>query len=136
LLLLLLHHCFLTTPLPNKPQVFFRGEDELDQLVKISKVLGTDELYAYAEKYGVELDPKLVQLCGYRPKQSWRKYINDDNSHLVSPEALALLTELLRYDHQLRPTAAEAMQHAYFAPIRALHEQQQQQPALAAAVRR
>jgi casein kinase II subunit alpha len=47
-------------------QVFFRGEDELDQLVKISKVLGTDELYAYAEKYGVELDPKLVQLCGYR----------------------------------------------------------------------
>jgi casein kinase II subunit alpha len=46
--------------------VFFRGEDELDQLVKISKVLGTDELYAYAEKYGVDLDPKLVQLCGYR----------------------------------------------------------------------
>lgn len=127
--------CMLAAFLFRK-QVFFRGEDELDQLVKISKVLGTDELYAYAEKYGVELDPKLVQLCGYRPKQSWRKYINDDNSHLVSPEALALLTELLRYDHQLRPTAAEAMQHAYFAPIRALHEQQQQQPALAAAGRR
>jgi casein kinase II subunit alpha len=111
----------------SRAQVFFRGEDELDQLVKITKVLGTDDLYAYAEKYGVELDPKLVQLCGYRPRQSWRKYINDDNSHLVTPEALALLTELLRYDHQLRPTAAEAMQHAYFAPIRAMQEQQQQQ---------
>ncbi len=47
-------------------QVFFRGEDEFDQLVRISRVLGTDDLYAYAEKYGVEMDPKLVQLCGYR----------------------------------------------------------------------
>jgi serine/threonine protein kinase len=109
-------------------QVFFRGEDELDQLVKISKVLGTDDLYAYAEKYGVELDPKLVQLCGYRPRQPWRKFINDDNAHLITPDALSLLSELLRYDHQARPTAAEAMQHSYFAPIRSVREQQQQRP--------
>lgn len=121
------------TPGPAPPacgsslQVFFRGEDELDQLVKISKVLGTDDLYAYAEKYGVDLDPKLVQLCGYRPRLPWRKFVNDENSHLVSPDALALLSDLLQYDHQLRPTAAEAMQHSYFAPVRHLHEQQQQQ---------
>eukprot|EP00879_Flechtneria_rotunda_P016319 GHRR01017074.1.p1 GENE.GHRR01017074.1~~GHRR01017074.1.p1 ORF type:complete len:216 (+),score=43.38 GHRR01017074.1:60-707(+) len=118
--------CMLAALLFRK-QVFFRGEDELDQLVKISKVLGTEDLYAYAEKYGVELDPKLVQLCGYRPRQSWRKFINDDNAHLISPEALSLLTELLRYDHQMRPTAAEAMGHSYFAPVRPLHEQEIQQ---------
>jgi casein kinase II subunit alpha len=86
-------------------------------------VLGTDDLYAYADKYGVELDPKLVQLCGYRPKLPWRRFVTDDNKHLVSPEALALLTELLRYDHQARPTAAEAMQHEFFAPIRAMQQQ-------------
>lgn len=39
--------CMLAAFLFRK-QVFFRGEDELDQLVKISKVLGTDDLYAYA----------------------------------------------------------------------------------------
>lgn len=72
----------------------------------------------------MELDPKLVQLCGFRPKQPWRKFMNDDNTHLISPDALALLSELLRYDHQLRPTAAEAMQHIYFAPVRQMHDAQ------------
>lgn len=76
------------------------------------------------EKYGVELDPKLVQLCGFRPKQQWRKFINDENTHLMSTDALALLSELLRYDHQLRPTAAEALQHNYFSPVRHMHEAQ------------
>lgn len=32
----------------------------------------------------------------------------------MSPEALDLLDKLLRYDHQQRLTAAEAMQHPYF----------------------
>jgi casein kinase II subunit alpha len=36
----------------------------------------------------------------------------------VSPEALDLLGKLLSYDHQERPTAAEAMAHEYFAPVR------------------
>jgi casein kinase II subunit alpha len=35
---------------------FFQGKDNYDQLVKIAKVLGTDELYAYIDKYNVTLD--------------------------------------------------------------------------------
>lgn len=57
--------CILAALLFKKP-VFFRGEDEFDQLVKIARVLGTDDLYSYCDKYGVELDPRLQQLCGYR----------------------------------------------------------------------
>ena len=30
-----------------KKPVFFRGEDEFDQLVKISHLLGTDDLYRW-----------------------------------------------------------------------------------------
>ncbi len=104
--------------------MFFRGEDEYDQLVRISKVLGTDDLYAYADKYGVDVDPKLSSLCGYRPRQPWLKFVNEDNAHLVTPEALALLGQLLQYDHAARPTAAEAMAHPYFDPVRALRAQQ------------
>lgn len=33
---------------------------------------------------------------------------------MVSPEALDLLDKLLRYDHQQRLTAQEAMEHPYF----------------------
>lgn len=57
--------CILAALLFKKP-VFFRGEDEFDQLVKIARVLGTDDLFSYCDKYGVELDPRLQQLCGYR----------------------------------------------------------------------
>ena len=36
---------------------FFQGHDNYDQLVKIARVLGTDDLFAYLEKYGIDLDP-------------------------------------------------------------------------------
>ena len=35
----------------------------------------------------------------------------------MSPEALDFLDKLLRYDHQERLTALEAMEHAYFFPV-------------------
>lgn len=41
-----------------KKEPFFHGHDNCDQLVKITKVLGTDELFDYLEKYDIELDPR------------------------------------------------------------------------------
>ena len=69
-----------------KKAVFFRGEDEFDQLVKIARVLGTDDLYSYCFKYGVDLDPRLAQLCGIRPQVPWRRFVNADNQHLASQQ--------------------------------------------------
>ena len=34
------------------------------QLVRIAKVLGTDDLYAYIEKYQIELDPRFNDILG------------------------------------------------------------------------
>jgi casein kinase II subunit alpha len=48
----------------------------------------------------------------------------------VSPEAIDFLDRLLRYDHQERLTAVEAMAHPYFAPVR--EREGAQQPAAAA----
>lgn len=39
-----------------KREPFFQGSDNYDQLVKIAKVLGTEELYAYLDKYRLTLD--------------------------------------------------------------------------------
>ena len=33
------------------------GKDNIDQLVKITNVLGTADLYAYLEKFKIKLDP-------------------------------------------------------------------------------
>ncbi|KAA3474002.1 casein kinase II subunit alpha-like [Gossypium australe] len=72
-------------------------------------VLGTDELNAYLNKYRIELDPHLAALVGRHSRKPWTKFINAENQHLALPEAIDFLDKLLRYDHQERPTAKEAM---------------------------
>ncbi|KAL6512839.1 Homeobox protein HD-6 [Orobanche hederae] len=103
-----------------RKEPFFYGHDNQDQLVKIAKVLGTDELNAYLHKYRLELDPKLETLVGRHSRKPWSKFIRADNQHLVSSEqAIDFLDKLLRYDHQDRLTAREAMGHPFFLQVRA-----------------
>lgn len=64
-------------------------------------MLGTDELYSYLNKYGIELDPQLEALVGRHNRRAWSRFINAENQHLVSPEATDFLDRLLRYDHQV-----------------------------------
>ncbi|CAI5522618.1 unnamed protein product [Closterium sp. Naga37s-1] len=99
-----------------RKEPFFYGHDNYDQLVKIAKVLGTDELNSYLGKYSIMLDPHLEALVGRHSRKPWSKFVNSDNQHLVSPEAVDFLDKLLRYDHQDRLTAREAMAHPYFYP--------------------
>lgn len=47
-----------------RKEPFFHGHDNYDQLVKIAKVLGTDELFQYLEKYDIELDAQYDDLLG------------------------------------------------------------------------
>ena len=96
-----------------RKEPFFHGHDNYDQLVKIAKVLGTDELFQYIEKYDIELDAQYDDLLGkypnlpklhtdYRfPKRPWSKFINSENRRFVSEEAISFLDGLLRYDHQV-----------------------------------
>jgi len=101
-----------------KKEPFFHGHDNYDQLVKIAKVLGTDDLFNYLDKYDIELDPHFEGILGRYPKKEWSRFFTPENQRLVSPEALDLLDKLLRYDHQERATAADAMKHSYFDTIR------------------
>jgi len=97
---------------------FFHGRDNNDQLVKIAKVLGTDEMHTYLDKYNLKLDAEFDGLMGPFPRKKWQKFITDENRHLVSEEAIDLLDKLLQYDPQKRLVAREAMAHAYFDPVR------------------
>lgn len=123
-----------------KKEPFFHGQDNYDQLVRISKVLGTDELFDYLDKYDLDLDPQFDGLLTTQSRKPWQRFVTADNSHLVSEEGIDFLHNLLRYallillqcevltllvffsfrryDHQERLTAQEAMAHPYFAPIR------------------
>lgn len=81
---------------------------------KITRVLGTNELFDYLEKYDIELDAKYEQVLGRHSLKSWNKFITPQNKHLVSNEALDLLSKMLIYDHSERITAKDAMSHDYF----------------------
>lgn len=103
--------------------------------MKITKVLGTDELFLYLEKYDIELDAQYDDILGrlvfsifsqnllrtYIPlsyqKKPWVRFITADNQHYISSEAIDFLDKLLRYDHQERLTAKEAQAHSYFGKL-------------------
>jgi len=97
---------------------FFHGHDNYDQLVKIAKVLGTDELYVYLKKYDIELDAHFDEVLSRHQRRPWSRFITSDNQRFVSNEAVDFLDKLLRYDHQERLTAKEAMGHPYFVPVK------------------
>src|SRR5271156_4598320 len=86
-----------------RKEPFFHGHDNYDQLVKIAKVLGTDELFEYIEKYDIELDAQFDDLLGKSlppltcllfslmadaarrfPKRPWSKFITQENRKYVS----------------------------------------------------
>ena len=108
--------CMLASMIFRK-EPFFHGHDNYDQLVRIAKVLGTEELFEYLDKYSIELDPRFSDILGRHSRKRWERFVHSENNHLVSPEALDFLDKLLRYDHQERLTAMEAMEHPYFFPI-------------------
>lgn len=118
-----------------RKEPFFHGNSNSDQLVKIAKVLGTDDLFEYLEKYDIELDAQYDDILGRFPKKNWHGFVNAENQRFVSNDAIDFLDKLLRYDHQVgspsstpnrsiltseqeRLTAKEAMSHAYFGPVR------------------
>jgi len=101
-----------------KKDPFFDGRDNIDQLVKIARVLGTNDLFQYMDKYKIELDYEIDTQLGRYTKKQWKKLINPRNEKFCAPDAIDLLDHLLRYDHQERLTAQEAMGHTFFDEVR------------------
>jgi len=62
-------------------------------LVKISKVVGTEEILKYMSKYDLELNDDIV-LEKYE-KKSLSSFINEKNRSRISDEAIDLLDRML-----------------------------------------
>ena len=103
-----------------KCDTFFKGSDNYDQLIRILKVLGEEDLNQYVIKYNLKIPKEVKKLMkGYEfEKQPWEIFVTNRNKHMVTPDALDLLSKMLVYDKNLRIRCKEAMAHAYFDPIR------------------
>jgi len=102
---------------------FFNGRTNEEQLEKIARVLGTTDLIKYLCLYNITLDSSFDLILGSFPRKIWRSFITEKNQHLADDDmALSLLDQLLQYDHNARPTCAEAMAHPYFDRVRSRNE--------------
>lgn len=88
-------------------------------MVEISKVLGTDDLFKYIQKYKITINSKEHTNLKYAKRKGLESFINEENAHLCGEDAMDLINKMLTYDHLMRPTAKEAMAHKYFDPVRA-----------------
>lgn len=84
-----------------KKEPFFHGHDNIDQLIKIAKVLGTDDLFAYLDKYDIELDRQFDDVLHKYDRKPWSKFVTNENAKWASAEAQDFLDHCLRYDHQV-----------------------------------
>jgi casein kinase II subunit alpha len=100
----------------------FKGSDNFDQLVKITKVLGTQKLMDYVKNYSLTVPKEAACLLKNTEPVPWTSFVNEKNHHRITPEGLDLLDKMLQYDKNKRITPAEAMQHPYFASIRKMLE--------------
>eukprot|EP00762_Andalucia_godoyi_P001104 ANDGO_02087.mRNA.1 putative serine/threonine-protein kinase DDB_G0268078 len=85
----------------------FPGSSEPDQIFKICSVLGTPSQQSWPE--GLRLASQM--------NFKFPNFVATPLSSLIphaSQEALELMTEMLRYDPQKRPTAMQCLQHPYF----------------------
>ena len=99
--------------------IFIPVDITMITIFAVAKVMGTEDLLSYIEKYSIELDPHFDGILGEHARKPWHKYITKENQHLVSKESLDFLDNLLRYDHAERLTSKEAQDHPYFDQVRA-----------------
>jgi len=97
---------------------FFHGRDNRDQLVKIVRVLGTEDFVQFLKQNNLTLDPSFLQLLSGQTRKPWSSFVTPEVEHLCSAEALSFLNGLLVYNLPSRLTAKEAMAHPYFDPVR------------------
>ena len=102
--------------------IFFKQSiNEEHQVLSIAKVLGSQDLLDYIKKYKITtLSTKVYDYYNNStiPKIPWEYFINHDNKDFANKDGLDLLSRLLVYDHRMRISAKDAMNHPYFKDVR------------------
>ena len=90
----------------------------MDMICKISAILGTKKLEEYLNKYGIPFPNVLNHTLNRKEQKPWKSLVNRKNKDLAVDDALDLIDKCLRYDHQERISAEEALKHPYFDEVR------------------
>eukprot|EP01139_Manchomonas_bermudensis_P006438 Amastigsp_a177143_14.p2 type:complete len:395 gc:universal Amastigsp_a177143_14:1329-145(-) len=102
-----------------------KHNDDRSQMVAIGKLLGAAGYRALIAKYTPVYEDyfpikDMEDARCPEDRISWLSLRNSQNAHLYCDEAIDLLDRLLVWDHAERLTAAAALRHPYFDPVRGL----------------
>ncbi|WVN86441.1 uncharacterized protein L203_101605 [Cryptococcus depauperatus CBS 7841] len=97
--------CILAELVSGKP--FFKGKDYIDQLNLILDVLGTPDERTAAQ-VGSEKACAYLKTLPYCEKKDFSSLFPN-----TDPEAVDLISQLLRFDYTLRPTVNDSLLHPY-----------------------
>eukprot|EP00300_Choanocystis_sp_HF-7_P022014 c21134_g1_i1.p1 GENE.c21134_g1_i1~~c21134_g1_i1.p1 ORF type:complete len:390 (+),score=73.16 c21134_g1_i1:67-1236(+) len=100
-----------------------KHNDDRSQMVAIGKLLGVAEYRALLAKYMPAYEDHfpardMEDMRCPEWRVSWYAMQNERNQHLFNDDALDLLDRLLVWDHEGRLSAADALAHRYFDPVR------------------
>ena len=80
---------------------FFQAHGNINQLLSIVDVLGTEGLYDYAKKYHLTIPPEAEKEMGIKRRRDWTEFASDGLKKFICTELYDLLDNLLIYDHQV-----------------------------------
>ncbi|KNC48607.1 CMGC/CK2 protein kinase [Thecamonas trahens ATCC 50062] len=110
--------CVVATLVFARMPMFKGREDSLSQLIEISKCLGTQGLHNYLQKYRIAIRSKFRTGIKKRKRRSWLHYRNPKHQEKCTTLGMDLVDKLLRWDHEHRLTARQALAHPFFDPVR------------------
>lgn len=80
---------------------FFRAHGNINQLLSIVDILGTEGLHEYARKYRLAIPEEAEQKMGVKRKRDWSEFASNGIRKFICTELYDLLDNLLLYDHQV-----------------------------------
>jgi casein kinase II subunit alpha len=98
---------------------FFYGSDLNAQITCISKVVGSQEILQWIEKYNIHITISMKNAIGNYPKVPYSKFCSSQNKTTTknssfTSNAIDLIEKMLTIDHQKRFTVEECLAHPFF----------------------
>jgi casein kinase II subunit alpha len=97
---------------------FFEGRDIDEMVAGVAGLCGTNIMQQYVEKYGLVVSQQALAQFPHSKSSGWHKVVRSIKRNKANEDAIDLMKKLLTVDHAVRITAAEALEHPFFGPIR------------------